>query len=119
MVIHFHLDKIHGLLNAFLDDLLDLNPLRLGKLQAGGAASAGAATVAAGQVVVVLPGPVGHQVGVVGGGGVGHGPGNDEHQSVVSQRHRTSPGAAAVEMAEVIGESLQLVSGQVADKEKG
>ena len=76
-----HLDKIHGLLNAFLDDLLDLNPLRLGELQAGGAAGAGAATVAAGQVVVVLPGPVSNQVGVVGGGGVGHGPGSDDHRS--------------------------------------
>ena len=28
-----------------------------------------------GELVVVLPGAVGHQVGVVGGGGVGHRPG--------------------------------------------
>ena len=46
---------------------------------------------------MVLPGPLRHQVGVVGGGGVGHG-----------------PGAAAVEVAEVVGQHLQLVSGELA-----
>ena len=45
----------------------------------------------------MLPGPLGHQVGVVGRGGVGHG-----------------PGAAAVEVAEVVGQHLQLVSGELA-----
>ena len=45
---------------------------------------------------MVLPGPLRHQVGVVGGGGVGHG-----------------PGAAAVEVAEVVGQHLQLVSGEL------
>ena len=41
----------------------------------------------------MLPGPLGHQVGVVGGGGVGHG-----------------PGTPAVEVTEVVGQHLQLVS---------
>ena len=68
-------DKIHGLLHALLQDLLDLDPLLLGELHAAGTASAGAATVRPGQVVVMFPGSVGHQVGVVGGGGVRHRPG--------------------------------------------
>ena len=41
----------------------------------------------------MLPGPLGHQVGVVGGGGVGHG-----------------SGTPAVEVTEVVGQHLQLVS---------
>ena len=45
---------------------------------------------------MVFPGSLGHQVSVVGGGGVGHG-----------------PGAAAVEVAEVVGQHLQLVSGEL------
>ena len=45
----------------------------------------------------MLPGPLGHQVGVVGGGGVGHG-----------------PGTPAVEVTEVVGQHLQLVSGELA-----
>ena len=42
---------------------------------------------------MVFPGPHGHQVGVVGRGGVGD-----------------SPGAPAVEMTEVVRQHLQLVS---------
>jgi len=45
---------------------------------------------------VMLPRPVRHQVGVVGGGGVGHG-----------------AGAAGVEVTQVVGENLQLVSGEL------
>ena len=68
-------DKIHGFLHSLLQDLLDLDPLRLGEPHAAGAAGAGAAAVRPGEVVVMLPGPVSHQVGVVGGGGVGDRPG--------------------------------------------
>ena len=50
-----------------------------------------------GELVVMLPGPLGHQVGVVGGGGVGDG-----------------PGAPTVEVAEVVRQHLQLVSGELA-----
>ena len=46
---------------------------------------------------MVFPGSLRHQVGVVGGGGVGHG-----------------SGAAAVEVAEVVGQHLQLVSSELA-----
>ena len=45
----------------------------------------------------MLPGPLGHQVGVVGGGGVGDG-----------------PSAPTVEVAEVVRQHLQLVSGELA-----
>ena len=55
------------------------------------------ALIGAGQLVVMLPGSLGHQVGVVSRGGVGHG-----------------PGAAAVEVAEVVGQHLQLVSRELA-----
>ena len=45
----------------------------------------------------MIPGPLGHQVGVVGGGGVGDG-----------------PSAPTVEVAEVVRQHLQLVSGELA-----
>ena len=67
-------DEVHVLADPGLQDLLDLDPLLLAELDTARTASAGAAPVRPGQVVVMLPGPVGHQVGVVGGGGVGHGP---------------------------------------------
>ena len=67
-------DKVHGFLHSPLQDLLDLDPLLLGELHTACTAGAGAAPVSPGQVVVMLPGPLSHQVGVVGGGGVGDGP---------------------------------------------
>ena len=45
----------------------------------------------------MLPRPVRHQVSVVGGGGVGH-----------------CSGASGVEVTQVVGEDLQLVSGELA-----
>ena len=90
-------NKIHG--NSFFHHTLDfvLLPLRQISLRAPGQG----AVPSTGELVVMLPGPLGHQVGVVGGGGVGHG-----------------PGAATVEMAEVVGQGLQLVSRQVAENRK-
>ena len=67
-------DEVHGFLHSPLQDLLDLDPLLLGELHTACTASAGAAPVSPGQVVVMLPSPLSHQVGVVGGGGVGDGP---------------------------------------------
>ena len=46
---------------------------------------------------MVFPGSLGHQVSVVGGGGVGD-----------------SPGTPAVEVTEVVGQHLQLVSRELA-----
>ena len=45
---------------------------------------------------MVFPGSLGHQVSVVGGGGVGH-----------------CSGASGVEVTQVVGEDLQLVSGEL------
>ena len=85
-------NKIHG--NSFFHHTLDfvLLPLRQISLQAPGHG----AVPSTGELVVMLPGPLGHQVGVVGGGGVGDG-----------------PSAPTVEVAEVVRQHLQLVSGEL------
>ena len=63
---------------------------------------------------MVLPGSVRHQVGVVGGGGVGDSSGAPEDQELVnavkmSKNHENSP---AVQMTQVVGEHLQLISSE-------
>ena len=85
----------YGVLNPFFHLLFDLVPLVL--WQVSTRTPGHGAVPGTGELVVVLPGPLGHQVGVVGGGGVGHG-----------------PGAAAVEVTEVVGQHLQLVSSELA-----
>lgn len=69
-------NKVHWRhLDSSLQDLLYSPLLGLGEPDAaGGVAGDGAAALVARQLVVVLPGAVSHQVGVVGGRGVGHGP---------------------------------------------
>ena len=93
------LDKIHRLLHPLLQDLLNPDPLRLRQPGTAGTPRTGSSTVRSGQVIVMLPGPVGHQVGVVGGGGEGDG-----------------AGAPAVEVTEVVGQGLQLVRRKVAER---
>ena len=88
-------NKIHEVLNSFFHHTLDLVPLVL--RQVSPRAPGHGAVPGTGELVVMLPGPLGHQVGVVGGGGVGDG-----------------PGAPTVEVAEVVGQHLQLVSGELA-----
>ena len=63
---------------------------------------------------MVLPGSVRHQVGVVGGGGVGDSSGAPEDQGLVdalkiNKNHENSP---AVQMTQVVGEHLQLISSE-------
>ena len=63
---------------------------------------------------MVLPGSVRHQVGVVGGGGVGDSSGAPEDQALVNavkmnKNHENSP---AVQMTQVVGEHLQLISSE-------
>ena len=81
-------NKIHG--NSFFHHTLDfvLLPFRQISLRAPGQG----AVPSTGELVVMLPGPLGHQVGVVGGSGVGYG-----------------PGAPAVEMTEVVRQHLRLI----------
>ena len=62
----------------------------------------------------MLPGSVRHQVGVVGGGGVGDSSGAPEDQGLVdalkiNKNHENSP---AVQMTQVVGEHLQLISSE-------
>ena len=73
---HSKSNKVHWRhLDSSLQDLLHPPLLGLGEPDAaGGVAGDGAAALVARQLVVVLPGAVSHQVGVVGGRGVGHGP---------------------------------------------
>ena len=68
-------DEVHGLADPLLDPLLNVELLLLGEISLG-IATAGA-VVGHGQLVVVLASPVRHQVGIVGGGGVGHRPTRD------------------------------------------
>ena len=88
-------NKIHRVLNPFSHLPFDLVPLVL--WQVSTRTPGHGAVPGTGELVVMLPGPLGHQVGVVGGGGVGDG-----------------PGAPTVEVAEVVGQHLQLVSGELA-----
>ena len=69
-------NKVHWRhLDSSLQDLLNSPLLGLGEPDAaGGVAGDGAAALVARQLVVVLSGAVSHQMGVVGGRGVGHGP---------------------------------------------
>ena len=69
---HDKSDEVHCLANPLLDPLLNVELLLLGEISLG-VATAGA-VVGHGQLVVVLASPVRHQVGIVGGGGVGHRP---------------------------------------------
>ena len=87
--------KYRGVLNSFFHLAFDLVPLAL--RQESTRTPGHGAVPGIGELVVTLPGPLGHQVGVVGGGGVGDG-----------------PGAPTVEVAEVVGQHLQLVSGELA-----
>ena len=87
--------EVHCLLDTLLHKFLDVPLLVLRQLIERTPRSG--SSIVAGQLVVVLPRPVRHEVGVVGGGGVGH-----------------SPGAATVEVAEVVGEDLQLIGREVA-----
>ena len=72
---HDKSDEVHCLANPLLDPLLNVELLLLGEISLG-VATAGA-VVGHGQLVVVLASPVRHQVGIVGGGGVGHRPTRD------------------------------------------
>ena len=65
--------KYMGVLNSFFHLAFDLVPLAL--WQVSPRAPGHGAVPGTGELVVMLPGPLGHQVGVVGGGGVGHDPG--------------------------------------------
>ena len=64
--------KYMGVLNSFFHLAFDLVPLAL--RQESTRTPGHGAVPGTGELVVVLPGPLGHQVGVVGGGGVGDGP---------------------------------------------
>ena len=86
-------DKVHVLADPGLESLLDVPPVRLAELETACAARAGAAPVtSSGQVVVMLPGSVSHQVGVVGRGGVGDRPASkDLNYSLDTVEHLGAP----------------------------
>ena len=63
--------KVHGLVNCSLHQLLDVPLLLVRELMWVAARTARTSTIRRCQLVVVLPGAVCHQVGVVGWGGVG------------------------------------------------
>ena len=81
--------EIHTVFDSFLHEFLDLNLVIL--RQVVSPAAGHRSLLGTGQLVVVLPGPVRHQVGVVGGGGVGDG-----------------SRAARVQVAEVVREHLKI-----------
>ena len=81
--------KIHGVLDSLLHQPLDLVLLALRQTHEAPGAARHGSLPGAGQLVVMLPRPLRHQVGVVGGGGVGDG-----------------PGAPAVQVAQVVGQHL-------------
>ena len=68
--------EIHAVLDPLFHQFLDFQLLVLGQVVASAARHR--PLLEAGELVVVLPGPVRHQVGVVGGGGVGNSPGAPE-----------------------------------------
>ena len=69
--IKVDLDKVHGLVNCSLHQLLDVPLLLVCELLWVAAGAARTSAVRRCQLVVVLPGAVSHQVGIVGWGGVG------------------------------------------------
>ena len=71
----YSLDEVHGVVDGGLHQGLDVPPLLVGEVVGRAAGAHGAAAVGGRQLVVVLARAVRHEVGVVGGGGVGHGPG--------------------------------------------
>ena len=82
--------EIHTVFDSFLHEFLDFILVILRQVVTPAAAAGHGSLLGAGQLVVVLPGPVRHQVGVVGGGGVGN-----------------SPRAPRVQVTEVVGEHLK------------
>ena len=60
----------------------------------------------------MLPGSISHQVSVVRGGRVGHGP-NKKVVAETSKNVTTVPGASTVEMTEIVSQHLQLVSSEL------
>ena len=88
-------NKIHGILDSFLHPTLDFVPVFF--RDESSRAPGHWTFEGTWELVVVFSGSLRHQVSVVGGGGVGHG-----------------SGAAAVEVAEVVGQHLQLVSRELA-----
>ena len=68
------LDKIHGLCNSCLDELLDVLLLLVREVVWTASRAARTSAVRGCELVVMLPRSVCHQVRVVGGGGVGHRP---------------------------------------------
>ena len=62
---------------------------------------------------MVSPGSVSHQVGVVGGGGVGDRPGKVTILHCNTLTKRTLPGTPAVQVAEVVAEFLNFVGVKV------
>ena len=87
--------EIHTVLDSFLDEFLDLNLVILRQVITSAAAARHGPLLGAGELVVMLPGPVGHQVRIVGGGGVGD-----------------RPRAPRVQVTEVVGENLNILSNQ-------
>jgi len=88
--------EIHGVLHSSLSFVnhLDIVLLILAQVRTSGHRSI--VTIVC-QLVVMTPGPVCHQVGVVSGGGIGD-----------------CPGAPAVQMTEVVRQHFQLVCGEIA-----
>ena len=109
--------KVHGLLDGGLHQLLDLLLDFVGQVMRRAARPTGTSPVAGSQFVVVLPGSLRHQVGVVGGGGVRDCPGQETSAWNMSSKEfnqeLASPGAPRVEVTEVVGQDLQLVSREV------